>query len=933
MKNILKYLAGILMMMIVAGNSYAQSNMTKIKDATIPGTTTTPAPGAVLELESNSKGLLVPRMTTTERDGIANKTDGLLIFNTTTGCFNYYQRLTTNWLSICGTPPPAVFDVTNFQCTQVKVEGTYKEGQNLTLSNFISIPVTVAQSGTYTISVTSGNGYYFTAGGVFPSAGAYTVIAQGVGTPGTDGTDSLNISFNGAAPLTSCHPLRVIENAAVAFTMKCNETTTAGTYLQNISLTSANTMTVSVNVSSIGFYSINTNVVNGYSFTGSGNFTATGDNTVVLSGTGKPVQAGTNSFTLTSNSDSNPSCTGASVVVPPTTYSVNCAGATVNGTYTQNVATNASNTITLPVNVTATGNYSITTNTLNGVSFAASGNFSTVGDQTVTLQATGTPTAAAVSNFTVTSDGGAATCSLPVSMIVGTGAVGTVDCTTAVAAGTLIVGKPATGANTLSLTLNVVATGAYNFTTNTLNGITYSASGTFNGTGNQTVVLTATGTPLATAVSTYTLTSTLPDPDFVICNNLKSTVVADNAAFSNVTCTALGTYKEKKAITSNEKITLSFNVTTTGSYSFTIAESTTPVSGLTFAPVSGNFTTLGTQTISFPATGPITANGDKTFVITNALTGTQICSTTINIAPAMGGFTNPATSCLAILTDNPAATDGEYYVKNSSGVATKTFCDMTNGGYTLIWSYSENTAYNTYAPSGMTVDVAYKLTLNVPINQVNTQTGTINYNNFRLSKPDMVAVKQTATAASKYRVRITNSPTDINDAWGAANYLEVAPQNAVWDYVIATAGGYVFDRSVVPVTGKVFGFSVGFTGNNSDTYNGVASNAANAAYINSGLADHFDIGRRFGQAATTAAQRLITPPGSSIAVDMNTMNDLFGVFLGGDDQGNHHFGKCGGINGSETDWTFATQMCNGGTLVPHTSINNGEGRILQWFIL
>jgi hypothetical protein len=46
---------------------------------------------SILELKSSSKGMLTPRMTTAERDAIVSPATGLLIYNTTTGAFNFYD--------------------------------------------------------------------------------------------------------------------------------------------------------------------------------------------------------------------------------------------------------------------------------------------------------------------------------------------------------------------------------------------------------------------------------------------------------------------------------------------------------------------------------------------------------------------------------------------------------------------------------------------------------------------------------------------------------------------------------------------------------------------------------------------------------------------------------------------------------------------------
>ena len=43
-------------------------------------------PSSVLDLQSNSKGLLLPRLTTGQRDSIVSPQTGLIIYNTTLNC-------------------------------------------------------------------------------------------------------------------------------------------------------------------------------------------------------------------------------------------------------------------------------------------------------------------------------------------------------------------------------------------------------------------------------------------------------------------------------------------------------------------------------------------------------------------------------------------------------------------------------------------------------------------------------------------------------------------------------------------------------------------------------------------------------------------------------------------------------------------------------
>ncbi len=53
--------------------------------------TNTPNTSSMLDITSTDKGLLIPRMTTVQRDAIAIPATGLLIFNTTSNLFNYFN--------------------------------------------------------------------------------------------------------------------------------------------------------------------------------------------------------------------------------------------------------------------------------------------------------------------------------------------------------------------------------------------------------------------------------------------------------------------------------------------------------------------------------------------------------------------------------------------------------------------------------------------------------------------------------------------------------------------------------------------------------------------------------------------------------------------------------------------------------------------------
>jgi len=67
-------------------------------DAQVSIGTVDPQPSALLELASKSKGLLIPRMNSSERDLIIAPAVGLLIYNTSTSSFNYFD---VEWKDYC----------------------------------------------------------------------------------------------------------------------------------------------------------------------------------------------------------------------------------------------------------------------------------------------------------------------------------------------------------------------------------------------------------------------------------------------------------------------------------------------------------------------------------------------------------------------------------------------------------------------------------------------------------------------------------------------------------------------------------------------------------------------------------------------------------------------------------------------------------------
>ncbi|MCL2598242.1 MAG: hypothetical protein FWD66_11470, partial [Paludibacter sp.] len=159
--------------------------------------TMVPDKSAALDVKSSELGMLIPRMSETERDNINNPANGLLIFNTTEGCLNSYDKDNDQWNSLCGGVAKSVFTV-DCDSDKIDVYGAYMQGGNLNSSNYMTMTVDVTKAGAYTLSATTTNGYGFYATGTFLSTGPQQVILSGQGSPTNESAgDAISIAVNG----------------------------------------------------------------------------------------------------------------------------------------------------------------------------------------------------------------------------------------------------------------------------------------------------------------------------------------------------------------------------------------------------------------------------------------------------------------------------------------------------------------------------------------------------------------------------------------------------------------------------------------------------------------------------------------------------------------------------------------------------------------
>ncbi|MDR1877295.1 MAG: hypothetical protein LBQ84_06690 [Flavobacteriaceae bacterium] len=162
--------------------------------------------------EVQSKGIIIPRLTEEQRDGMTTTylDNGLLIYNTTENSFNYWDSTKQEWRSLPAGEVPDKATFEDIDCSGIEVKGTYHVGDELTSSNYLIIPLNVKTDGEYTVIARTTNGYNFFTSGTFLDSGEYTLRVPGQGTPKHKQlNDVITISVNGI-PCTATVNVRSI---------------------------------------------------------------------------------------------------------------------------------------------------------------------------------------------------------------------------------------------------------------------------------------------------------------------------------------------------------------------------------------------------------------------------------------------------------------------------------------------------------------------------------------------------------------------------------------------------------------------------------------------------------------------------------------------------------------------------------------------------
>jgi hypothetical protein len=184
----------------------------------ISSTAITPDASSILEIRSATKGLLIPRMSTTDRNNISTPATGLILYNTTTNKFNFYNGSswtefssgssainsitgTSNRISIGGTATDPVIDIASTYVGQNSITtlGT------ITTGTWNGTVVGVAYGGTGLNSYSTGDLIYASDATTLSklTAGSTGQVLRSNGVAAPSWTEGGTMMFSGASNNTS----------------------------------------------------------------------------------------------------------------------------------------------------------------------------------------------------------------------------------------------------------------------------------------------------------------------------------------------------------------------------------------------------------------------------------------------------------------------------------------------------------------------------------------------------------------------------------------------------------------------------------------------------------------------------------------------------------------------------------------------------------
>ena len=187
--------------------------------------TTTPNASSELDVYATDKGFLLPRLTTAQRDAIVAPSAGLIIYNSTTLHFNYFDTVWNEMLSTLVTPDKGGTGIINNNAATLTLNGAFP----IRLTTVADTKVTLPKTGVL----------YGTENGSISSSQILNSMSDETGTGNLIFSDTPNFSGVPTAP-TAATGTNTTQLASTAFVMNNSNrynSITASTSLSNSSPT------------------------------------------------------------------------------------------------------------------------------------------------------------------------------------------------------------------------------------------------------------------------------------------------------------------------------------------------------------------------------------------------------------------------------------------------------------------------------------------------------------------------------------------------------------------------------------------------------------------------------------------------------------------------------------------------------------------------
>jgi hypothetical protein len=669
--------------------------------------TETPNAAAILDITSTNRGLLLPRMTTTQRNAIASPVAGLTIYNSTSNCMNIFNG--AGWNELCGTATQGL--IATIDCAGATHNGTLTSGS-------------AASSVSSVISYTGGNGLPYTgqtvtstgvtgltatlsAGTMASGAGSLTYTITG--TPSGSGTASFAISIGGQ----SCTLSRTVFAVGTIATINCAGAAHNGS-LNSGNAASSVSSVISYTGGNAGVYSGQTATstgVTGLTATLTAGTFASGAGSLTYNITGTPNAAGTASFAL---SIGGQTCTLTRTVTSVGTIaSLYFHNRTGQSSYPSGQALTGTQQELLGYTGGNGGTYSALSVNSTGVTGLTatlpSGTFTNPMTIPLYITLTGTPSGMGTASFVINLGGQSYTITRTITAPVGT--LTGIDCAGATHNGNIVTGG-AVGSCVTNSVLSYTGGNGGTYSAQSVNstgvtGLTASifSAGTF-ASGNGSLTYTITGTPSGTGTASFAIN--IGGQSCTLTRNVTSPVAGtiSTLTFYNRNPTLSSTsYPAGQALTGSQQELLGYTGGNGGTYS-ALSVNSTGVTGLTATLPAGILYTTMCSPLYVTLTGTPSVTGTASFVIN---LGGQSYTITRTITPPVGTLTGidcaGATHNGSIVTGGPVAN-----------------CNFTNS----MISYSGSNA-GTYSGQSITSTGVTGLTATLDAGTFASGSGTISY--------------------------------------------------------------------------------------------------------------------------------------------------------------------------------------------------------------